>query len=144
REVPFAALHAVLRPTLALIDDLAAPQARALSAALALGEGGAGDRFAVGAATLSLLCRAAEQAPVAVVLDDAHLLDGPSAGALAFAARRLSSDPVLVLMAARHGEAEEVLDGLPRLHLSGLDLAGARALVGSLTGSPVTDDWLAR
>ena len=47
----------------------------------------------IGAATLSLLCRYAEDAPVAVLLDDVHLLDRSSASALVFAARRLRLRP---------------------------------------------------
>ena len=66
-------------------------------------EGSAGDRFAIGAATLSLLCRYAEESPVAVLLDDVHLLDRPSASALVFAARRLSSDPVAMFVVGRAG-----------------------------------------
>lgn len=144
REVPFAGLLAVLRPALGLLDTIARPQANALSAALAMREGSAGDRFAVGAATLSLLCRYAEESPVAVVLDDVHLLDASSAEALAFAARRLSDDPVAMLLAAREGESDQLVAGLDRLSLSGLDRGGARSLVESLTRSPVTDEWLAR
>lgn len=152
REVPFAGLLTVLGPALGLLDKIAAPQARALSAALAMEEGSAGDRFAIGAATLSLLCRYAEEAPVAVLLDDLQLLDRPSAGALVFAARRLSADPVAVLMTARAGEADDLVEGLDALVVTGLDLVGARSLVESLvesladrpTATPVTDEWLLR
>lgn len=144
REVPFGGLLAVLRPALGLIDTIAAPQARALSAALAMEEGPAVDRFAIGAATLSLLCRYAEEAPVAVLLDDLHLLDPSSAGALVFAARRLSSDPVAMVVLARAGEAEDLLDGLQRLSLAGLDLPASRRLVEGLSVAPVTDEWLTR
>lgn len=144
REVPFGGLLAVLRPALGLIDTIAAPQARALSAALAMEEGPAVDRFAIGAATLSLLCRYAEEAPVAVLLDDLHLLDPSSAGALVFAARRLSSDPVAMVVLARAGEAEDLLDGLQRLSLAGLDLPASRSLVDGLSVAPVTDEWLTR
>ena len=59
QEVPFGALLQVLRPVLDLLDALPGPQADALAAALALRPGAAGDRFAVGAGTLGLLCRAA-------------------------------------------------------------------------------------
>ena len=61
--------------------------------------------FAVGAATLAVLTRRAEDEPLAVLVDDAHLLDPPSARALSFAARRLGADPVLVVAAQRTGEA---------------------------------------
>ena len=65
---------------------LPAPQAAALAAALALRPGPARDRFAVGAATLSLLAALAEDRPLAVLVDDAHWLDRVGAEALLFAA----------------------------------------------------------
>lgn len=144
REVPFGGLLAVLRPALGLMDTIAAPQARALSAALAMEEGPAVDRFAIGAATLSLLCRYAEEAPVAVLLDDVHLLDRSSASALVFAARRLSSDPVAMFVVGRAGEADDLVEGLECLALSGLDLSASRSLVDGLSSTVVSDEWLAR
>ena len=88
-EVPFGGLLQVLRPALVHLGTIPGPQADALASALALRAGSGGtDRFAIGAATLSLLSRLAEDQPVAVLIDDAHLLDRPSAQALAFAARR--------------------------------------------------------
>jgi DNA-binding CsgD family transcriptional regulator/tetratricopeptide (TPR) repeat protein len=144
REIPFSGLLSLLRPALALLDRIPAPQAAALSEALALREGRAGDRFAIGAATLSLVCRYAEEAPVAVVVDDLHLLDRPSAEALVFAARRLSADPVAVLLAARTGEADDLVDGLPRLALAGLDLGSARDLVRATATVPLTDGQVHR
>ena len=47
--------------------------------ALALRDGDSRPAFAVGAATLAVLSRRAEDAPLVVLLDDAHLLDQPSA-----------------------------------------------------------------
>lgn len=143
-EVPFGGLLSVLRPTLGLLDTLAAPQARALAAALALGDGDTEDRFAIGAATLSLLCRYAEEAPAAVILDDVPLIDRPSADALLFAARRLGADRMAVLVAGREGEADDLLDGLDRLVVRGLSLGAARTLVEAVSESPVTDDWIHR
>ena len=64
REVPFAGLAELLRPALAGIDRIPAPQAQALSGALALGPATALDRFAIGAATLSLLSAYADERPV--------------------------------------------------------------------------------
>jgi hypothetical protein len=58
----------------------------------------------VGAATLSLLAAYAEEAPLLVLIDDAHWLDVPSAQALLFALRRLVADPIAALVAAREGE----------------------------------------
>lgn len=104
--VPFAGLLQLLRPVLPLLPHIPAPQAAALSAALLL-DGTTGTeptRFAVGAATLSLLARAAEDLPLAVFVDDAHLLDAPSVQALVFAARRLVSDAVAMLVCIRADE----------------------------------------
>ena len=68
------------------------------------------------------------KAPVVVLVDDAHWLDGSSADALLFAFRRLLADPVAVVLAIRQGEPS-MLDGadLPTMRLQGLDLAGMRA-----------------
>ena len=101
REIPFGGLSLLLRPALELIDRIPGPQAEALEAALALRPGRGADRFAVGAATLSLLCRYAETRPVAVFVDDLHLWDRPSSEALAFAAHRLAVGPG---RAAGHGQ----------------------------------------
>ncbi|WP_285635258.1 LuxR family transcriptional regulator [Lentzea sp. NBRC 102530] len=138
REIPFGGLHQVLRPALARLPEIPAPQAQALSVALALSSGPAIDRFAVGAATLSLLCRFAEDRPLAVLLDDLHLLDRPSVDALAFAARRLGADPIVLLATTRAPDPP-----LPALALTGLDLATAHDLVVSRAG-PVSPDHLAR
>lgn len=139
REIPFSALHQVLRPALDRLDQIPAPQAQALSVALALRPGTTSDRFAVGAATLSLLCRFAEDRPVAVLLDDLHLFDRPSADALAFAARRLAADPIVLLATSRSPDPP-----LPTLPLSGIDLAAAGELVSSRSGVAVSHELVAR
>ncbi len=128
RELPFAGLATVLRPVLDQIGTLPAPQAEALGVALALREGTAADRFAISAGVLTLLTRVGEERPTAVVVDDAHLLDRPSADALAFVARRLIADPLLVLVALRPGETD-AWDGLPVLDLGRLDDTTAREVV---------------
>jgi hypothetical protein len=92
-EVPFASLLELLRPALVLLESIAKPQAVALEGALALRPDKARERFAVGAATLSLLTSYAEQRPVAALIDDAQWIDAPSAQALLFAFRRLLADP---------------------------------------------------
>ncbi len=129
--VPFAGLFELLRPTLSALDRIPAPQAVALEGALALRPARAQDRFAVGAATLSLLAAFAEDAPVAAFVDDAHWLDLSTADALLFAVRRLVADPIVVVVAVRDDEPSFV-DGadLPTLRLAGLDLNAAAALVG--------------
>lgn len=120
QDLPFAALHALLLPALGLLDEIPGPQAAQLGAALRLRDGHGQDRFAIGAATLSLLSRYAEDGPVAVVVDDVHWADRPSVDALTFAARRVHEDPIAVLVAGRSGELPAPVRDLPGIVLDGL------------------------
>ena len=143
-EVPFAGLLQLLRPVLDGLGGLPPPQADALGAALALRPGPGADRFAVGAGVLGLLARVAEDRPLLVLLDDAHLLDPPSAQAVGFAARRLTSDPVALLAAGRDDADAVLVDaGLPRLHVPGLSPEHAAALVAA-SGHRLDERGLAR
>jgi hypothetical protein len=139
--VPFAGLLELVRPALRALDRVPAPQAAALQTALALRPGGTTDRFAVGAATLSLVAAYAEESPVLALVDDAHWLDVPSAEALLFAIRRLLADPVAVVLAVRQGHAS-LLDGadIPILSVGGLDRALALELLAREAGSPIPGD----
>ena len=132
-QIPFGSLLELLRPALTMLEKIPEPQAAALEGALALRPGSARDRFAVGAATLSVLAAYAEQAPVAVLADDVQWLDGSSAQALLFAFRRLVADPIAVLIACREGEPS-LLDGagLPTVTLGGLTSDEAAMLVPGL------------
>ncbi len=150
RELPFATLLQLARPALGLLDQIPPMQADALSAALALPSASLGtsasgrDRFTIGAALLSLICRYAEDGPVAVVVDDLHLADAPSASALVFAARRLAADPVVALLAVRSPEGDRLVAGLPSMRVSGLDLGAARALIAHAHGPGVSEDTVRR
>jgi len=132
-QIPFGSLLELLRPALDMLAQIPPPQAAALEGALALRPGPARERFAIGAATLSLLAAYAEDGPVAVVIDDAHWLDVSSGQALLFAFRRLVADPIAVLLAVRAAEPS-LLDGadLPVRQLGGLTSAEAAALVHGL------------
>ena len=129
-QIPFAGLFELLRPALGCLEAIPRPQAAALESALALRPARPEDRFAVGAATLSLLAAYAEAEPLAVLVDDAHWLDGSSADALLFAARRLVADSVAIVLTAREGESS-LLDGadLPTFRLGGLDVSAAAQLL---------------
>lgn len=142
--VPFGALLQVLRPALVHLDQIPPPQADALASALALRPGTGGDRFAIGAATLSLLSRFAEDQPLALLVDDAHLLDLPSAQALTFAARRLTADPVAVLAAVREGQSCPLTEAdLPVLHVGALSFTATRDLLAA-SGRPLGDQAAGR
>jgi DNA-binding CsgD family transcriptional regulator len=136
--VPFAGLAELLRPALGALPRIPEPQSAVLAGSLALAPALAQDRFAVGAATLSLLAAHAERRPVLVVVDDVHQLDGPSAAALLFAARRLVADPIAIVFAARAGE-RSLLDGsdLPILRLAGLGPDDAAQLLPDVSGEGV-------
>ena len=139
--IPFAGLFELLRPALPCIDQLPGPQAAALESALALRPAQAQDRFAVGAATLSLLAAYANAAPIAVLIDDAHWLDGSSANACLFAFRRLVADPIAVVLAVREGESS-LLDGadLPTMRIRGLDRTSAGELLRRFGDGPLSQD----
>jgi DNA-binding CsgD family transcriptional regulator len=135
-QIPFGSLLELLRPALGMLERIPRPQAAALEAALALRPGRAEERFAVGAATLSLLAAYAELGPLAVLIDDAQWLDASSAQALLFAVRRLVADPIAVLIAVRE-EEPSLLDGadLPALRIAGLSDADAASLLPELPGA---------
>ena len=149
-EIAFAGLTWLAEPLAELSSRLPAAQAEALDAALHLGSSRAGDRLAVGIATLTLLASAAEERPVLVAVDDAHLLDLPSLEAMVFAARRLQAESIAVVMTAHPAEdvrpeAERLLAGLPRTTVTGLDERAARELLASRhAGVPpgVIADWV--
>src|SRR5439155_16702984 len=71
-ELPFGALHQLIRPALNRLDVLPAPQATALRSALGLGEAAGQERFLVFSASLSLLSELAERRPVLCLVDDAN------------------------------------------------------------------------
>ncbi len=101
--MPFGTLFDVCRPLLGSIGDLPDRQRRALEGALAMGPAAEGDRFAIGAATLSLLAAGARATPLCLVIDDAQWVDDASAASLAFALRRLDADDIAVLVGVRTG-----------------------------------------
>jgi DNA-binding CsgD family transcriptional regulator len=108
-EMPFAGLHALLRPLLGLLDDIPAPQAAAIRAAFALDDAEP-DRLAVSAGTVSLLAAMADRRPVLVVVDDAHWIDRPSIDALLFTARRIAAERLVVVFAVR-SDVDTALEG---------------------------------
>jgi predicted ATPase len=103
-ELPFAALHQLLRPALGRLDRLPGPQGSALASALGLDDEAAPERFLVFAACLSLLSELADARPVLCLVDDAHWLDDASSDALQFVARRLDAEGIAMLFAAREGD----------------------------------------
>ena len=143
-ELPFAGLHQLCAGLLDGLGRLPAPQREALATAFGLDSGAQPDRFLVGLAALSLLSSAAAEHPLMCVVDDVQWLDRSSAQVLAFVARRLAAESVVLLFAEREPGGIEELTGLPELGLAGLPDASARKLLASVIAAPVDERVLAR
>src|SRR5438477_1344919 len=128
-ELAFASLHQLCAPLLERIEELPAPQRRALETVFGLSDEAAPDRFLVGLAVLSLFAAEAEQRPLLCVVDDAQWLDRASALTLSFVARRLLAEPVGLVFAAR--EPGEELRHLSEMEVTGVRNGDARALLSS-------------
>jgi len=128
----FAGLHQVLRPVRSSMERLPEVQRAVLETAFGLREDPAPERFRIAMAALDLLGEVATEAPLLIVVDDIQWLDRPSFEALAFIARRVQSDPIVLLAAAREGYPSPFLDvGLPEYRLVGLAPAAAEELLDS-------------
>jgi len=149
--LPFAGLHALLRPALDLLPALPTAQADALSAALGMDEPKGQSRFLVAAGVLGLLAELADHEPVLCLVDDAQWIDGSSMDALFFAARRIESDRLAVVVSARLGELEppglaelrldpiapDQADRLLTAHAPALDPPSRRRIVELAAGNPL-------
>src|SRR5579859_513167 len=141
-ELPFAGLHQLCGSMLGGLERLPPPQRGALGTAFGLSSGTQPDRFLVGLAVLSLLSDTAEERPLLCLIDDAQWLDRSSAQVLAFVARRLQAESVVLLFAQREpgeaGEPDEIA-GLPGLPLRGLPAGSAADLLASAVSGPLDD-----
>jgi pimeloyl-ACP methyl ester carboxylesterase len=130
--LPFAGLHQLLEPVLAGAEGLPARQRAALLAAFGMADAAAPDLFLIGLAALELLADAAARSPLLLIVEDAQWLDRPTGAVLAFVARRLESEPIVLLTGVREGYASALGEaGLPELRLEGLGEAAAGALLAS-------------
>lgn len=132
----FAGLHQLCAPLLDRIGTLPDPQQNALSVALGYRSGAAPDRFLVGLAVLNLL---AEEGPMLCIVDDAQWLDQASAQVLAFVARRVAAERLVLIFAVRDPceSPGNPLVGLPEVRLAGLGEADARALLRTAVRAPL-------
>ncbi|GAA1133302.1 LuxR family transcriptional regulator [Kribbella jejuensis] len=135
-ELAYAGLHQLCRPFLDRMNHLPPPQQEALGTALGLRSGSPPDRFLIGLAVLNLLSDAAGSKPVLCVVDDAQWVDLMSARILAFVARRLEAESVVMVFAVRDG-LDHQFGGLAELEIRGLDDADARALLESVLPGPI-------
>jgi DNA-binding CsgD family transcriptional regulator len=137
-ELTFAALRRLLRPVLDRLDRLPGPQADALRAALGLADTRP-NRFLVELAVLGLLSMVAAEQPLLCLVSDAQWLDRASADALVFTARRLETEPIVLLLAAGDDSPRQLnAPDLPDLHLTGLDPEAAAQLLEARAGKLTT------
>ncbi|MEU4294794.1 LuxR C-terminal-related transcriptional regulator [Kribbella sp. NPDC026596] len=136
-ELPFAGVHQLCSPLLDGLDGLPAPQAEALGTALGLRAGRPPDRFLIGLAVLTLLSERAADRPLVCLVDDAQWLDYASAQTLAFVARRLAAEPVVMVFATRTGEGDESWAGFPQLMIDGLSQNDAVAVLDAAVTTPL-------
>ncbi|WP_307789517.1 ATP-binding protein [Mycolicibacterium baixiangningiae] len=132
----FAGLHQLCAPLLDRTEMLPDPQQTALGVALGRQGGAATDRFLVGLAVLNLL---AEKGPMLCLVDDAQWLDQASAEVLAFVARRVAAERLVLMFAVRdpcEGGGNPLV-GLPELRLDGLGEADAQALLSTAVRAPL-------
>jgi DNA-binding CsgD family transcriptional regulator len=130
-ELPFAGLQQLCGPMLDRLEHLPGPQRDALRLVFGLSGGSPPDRFLVGLAVLSLLSDVAEERPLVCLVDDVQWLDQASVQALAFVARRLMAEPVVLVFAVRELSDETELVGLPELVVEGIGDSDARLLLES-------------
>ena len=141
-ELPCAALQQLCSPILDRAEGLPDPQRDALGVAFGQSAGQPPNPFLVGLAALGLLTDAAEARPLLCVVDDAQWLDGASARALAFVARRLAARRIAFVLAAR--EPVDTLAGLPELRVEPLQRGDARRLLESVMPAPLDERVLDR
>ena len=101
----FAGLEQALRLLMKQSKSLAPHQRSALVSAFGMSDDAAAspDIYLVAQATLTLLTEGAGHKAILVVADDAHWLDEATRNVLSFVSRRLSSDPIVLLLAVRDG-----------------------------------------
>lgn len=143
----YAVLHQLLRPVLHRADRLPGPQAAALRVALGLRDGEPPDPFLVSLAVLTLLSETATERIVLCLADDVQWADRPSVDVLAFVARRLGSEPIVLLAADRRTSSGDSLTaaGLTEWRVEELDPEAAAAFLDQQAGlAPAVRDTLVR
>jgi DNA-binding CsgD family transcriptional regulator/tetratricopeptide (TPR) repeat protein len=134
-ECAFAGLRALCEPLLSEAGRLPAPQRDALRTALGLATGPPPNPLLLGVAVLSLLSGMAADRPLICLVDDAQWLDRPSAQVLGFAARRLATGPVGLVLATRDPGGQ--LAGLAEVAIGGLTSDDAGALLRAALAGPL-------
>ncbi|HET6503115.1 MAG TPA: AAA family ATPase [Amycolatopsis sp.] len=133
QHLAYAGLHRLLYALRAGVDALPIPQRDALGTVLGLAEAAEPNTYLVGLATLSLLAEAAVTRPLLVVAEDVHWLDPASAEVLAFVARRIEAEPIVLVATIRDGDRTPLEDaGLSPMPLDRLSDQDSAELLDSM------------
>jgi DNA-binding CsgD family transcriptional regulator len=134
-QLPFAGLHQLLRPVLGSLTQLPDVQRHAIEAAFGAESAAPPELFMIALAALNLLADAATSKPAFVRVDDVQWLDRPTQEVLAFVARRISADPIVLAAAARSSDDVPLAAaGLTELHMEELDEDSARSVLAAHAG----------
>jgi DNA-binding CsgD family transcriptional regulator len=130
--LPYASLHQLLRPVLPDLQRLPAQQRQSLLACFGMVEAGEVNPFFTSLAVLELLVESASRAPLLMSLDDLHWMDRSSVDTMAFVARRIAAERVMLLCTSR-SESQLLGDDqtVTWIELDGLPDADAEALLRS-------------
>jgi DNA-binding CsgD family transcriptional regulator len=138
-ELPFAGLHQLCSSVIDGRDGLPPPQRDALAVAFGMAKGSAPEPFLIALAVLTLLSNAAEDTPLLCLVDDVQWLDRSSVQVLAFVARRLQAESVVMLFAERESPSPDQLAKLSEIHVGALRHADARALLMTAVAGPIDE-----
>ena len=135
------------------LEPLPEPQRDALRIALrrASPEIGLPDPLTVAAGARTAIARLAASGPLVIAIDDAHWLDPSTADVIAYVLRRLTTEPIALVLARRPSVEEGAVgqatrDGLPveRVDLEPLSLSSLHHVIREQTGHVVPRPMLHR
>jgi len=109
-ELPFSGLERLLHPVIADVGKLPDRQRLALLSAVGSIDGSSPNVFLIGLGALNLVADAATHSPLLIVVEDAQWLDRGTAEVLAFLARRVTDEPITMLIAIRDGYGSPLVD----------------------------------
>ncbi|MGC0398680.1 DNA-binding CsgD family transcriptional regulator [Streptomyces sp. SAI-126] len=128
--LPYSVLADVLLPLRERFADVPSAQRRALEKCLALSEATGAGPYAVCAGALGVLAAAGEREPLVVLVDDLHWADADSRRVLLFVARRLATERLALVMAARtEHDAAVGWEGVHHLPIPALGEQACRELL---------------
>jgi DNA-binding CsgD family transcriptional regulator len=133
--LPYAALHQVIRPVLGQRNRLTPNYRLALEIAFGRTSGASPDLYTVAMAVLELLAEVSADRPVLLLADDAQWMDLASQQVLAFLARRVAADRIVLLATHRDTESGLLPDAaIGSVEIGPLDDDAAAALLDGVAG----------